>query len=521
MQPDLQIRGGTLYDGLGSPGKRGCLDIKDGRITAVGGPQRPAREVIDATGLVVCPGFIDAHCHADLAAAEPAQTLGFLHQGVTTCIVGNCGFSAFPVAGEPGRRYLRYGAGVLGTPPRPCEAADFEAYGRFLAGGRLAVNLVSHVGHGTLHASLTGGEGSTAAMRRALHRLLAQGAAGVSLGLIYAPGASAPQRQLYALAEVAAECGKPVVVHLRNEGAELLPSIHELLAIARKTGAHIHFSHHKVMGRQNHGQSAQSLARLSEARAQGLRVSLDAYPYSAGCSTAMVLFPPWLLDAGLDEALQRLKDKATLQRIAQDLATGIAGWENLVAACGWQNLLLAATRSRNRAIEGKSLAAIAEDRGCSPLEALAEIVLREQGDASITLRGMCRQDVNRIILHPETLIGSDGLFSPGGAHPRKNGSFARVIRSYVVQRGVISLEAAIHKMTGKTAAVFNIPARGVLQAGYMADVAVFSPQQLADTASYLHPQRLARGMRHVLVAGRPALKDGKPTGEAAGRLLPI
>ncbi len=527
MRPELQIRNVRLVDGSGAPARPGCLDISGGRIAAVGGPERPACRVLDGGGAVACPGFIDAHNHADLAAGSPEEMACMLYQGVTTCVVGNCGFSAFPAWGEAGRSYLRYAAGVMGKPRGFSGAADLYEYGQRLNGASMLVNLASHVGHGMLRAAALGA-GDAPADRQGLERmcrlldaLLEQGAAGLSLGLIYSPGARAGWDELAALARTAARRGKPVAVHLRDEGRGLEDSVEEMLSLARETGVHIHFSHHKVMGAAFHGSSARSLALLDRARTSGLEVSLDAYPYDAGCSTALVLLPPWVLAQGMEEALARLERREVRSRIQADLERGIEGWENLVGSCGWKRLEIAALGSGDPALQGKSLAQLGQIWGISPLEALARLLVQEGGNVSITIRGMCQEDVDRILTWPDTLLGSDGLFAKGSAHPRRYGAFPRFLHSYVMQRGLISLEEAVAKMTGRTASCFGLRGRGLLRPGYWADVVLFHPEALVDRADYAEPERLAAGIEHVFVAGVHTLDSGRPTGQYAGRLLTI
>lgn len=527
MESDIQIRNGLIVDGSGSPARKGCLDIGGGRITAVHGPERPASHVIDAVGCIVCPGFIDAHTHADLYADDISSMESFLYQGVTTCVVGNCGFSAFPIMGDGAREYLRYGSGVMGLWQEFSGASDFLSYRDFLEGNRMPLNIMSHVGHGTLRTAVMGQSAGTpdearlGEMCRLLERLFCQGAAGLSLGLIYLPGSASGPEELCALARVATKHHKPLTVHLRNEGDRLLASISEMLELSRQTDVSIHVSHHKVMGRSNHGLSLRSLAAIESAKQDGLSVSLDAYPYDAGCSTAIVLLPPWVLSDGISQALELLRQPEVVKRIDADLRTGLPGWENLSASCGWGALEVSSTSSHDSDVLGKSLEGLGNEWGMSPLSALICVILREQGGVSVTIRGMSQQDVDRIITYPETIIGSDGLFAPGGAHPRRYGAFAKIVRDYVEERGLLSIELAISKMTGKTARVFHIPGRGLLKVGYWADIAVFSPDQFRDTADYQNPALAARGMEHVFVSGVQVLEEGKPTGCTPGKLISV
>ena len=321
--PDIQIRGGTLIDGTGAAPFSGCVDITDGKISAVGGPELPAREIIDASGLTVTPGFIDAHTHADLAALRPEETDCFLYQGVTSCVCGNCGFSAFPLRGEGREAHLRYAQGVMG-PYRAEDGWDSFAGYQTAAAGILPLNVAFLVGHGALRASVMGAgdrrpdPAETAAECTLLDQQLAEGVLGLSLGLIYSPGSTAAREEFLALAETVRRHDAILAVHLRDEGAALPDSMEEIFSIARQTGVRVELSHHKVMGLRNWGLSRTSLALAEQARREGLRVGLDAYPYDAACSTGLVLLPPWALSGGVERTMELLADKAALACMERD-----------------------------------------------------------------------------------------------------------------------------------------------------------------------------------------------------------
>lgn len=521
MRPDIQLQNGIIYDGSGSPGIRGCLDITDGRISEVGGAPKEAEKIVDCTGLVISPGFIDVHTHADLYGTDMDRMKSFLFQGVTSCVVGNCGFSVFPLEKEAGKEHLQYAAGVMGVRP------DFEGFRSFsdfseAMRGRMSVNMASLVGHGALRASAAGtrrrmiSEEQMQEMCAVLDNLLEEGAAGLSLGLIYSPGSTAGREEFAALARVVHRHDRILAVHLREEGRDLIKSVQEMLLLAEETGVHLHLSHHKVMGPENWGQSADSLKLIQDAKEKGLDISLDAYPYDAACSTAMVLLPPWVMARGTKQALDWLTDRKVRVRIQKDLETGISGWENLSASCGWGRLEVTATASHDRETEGKSLLELGERWKMTPAEALARVLLQENGSAGVVIRGMSEKDVQNIVTFPDTLIGSDGLFADGCLHPRRYGSFAKMFRQYVREQKALTLEDLICRMTWKAAAAFGFEKRGLLKKGYHADVAVFSQENFCDRADFLHPEETASGMEHVYVNGKAVLEYGKPTGETPG-----
>lgn len=521
--PDIQLRGGTVIDGTGAAPFSGCVDITDGKISAVGGPELPAREIIDASGLTVTPGFIDAHTHADLAALRPGETDCFLYQGVTSCVCGNCGFSAFPLRGEGREAHLRYAQGVMG-PYRAEDGWDSFADYQAVAAGDLPMNLAFLVGHGALRASVMGAgdrrpdPAETAAECALLDRQLAEGALGLSLGLIYSPGSTAAREEFLALAEIVRRHDAILAVHLRDEGAALPDSMEEIFSIARQTGVRVELSHHKVMGLRNWGLSRTSLALAEQARREGFRVGLDAYPYDAACSTGLVLLPPWALSGGVERTMELLADEAALAHMERDLETGVPGWENLSASCTWDNLIIASLASGDGQVLDRSIAELGRAWDCTPLRALARVLLRERGAVSVTIRGMSRADVDRILSHELTVLGSDGLFSDGAAHPRRYGAFAHFYRTYV-HDGQMAPELAIAKMTGRTAKRFGLRGRGMLLPGYQADLAVFQADAFRDLADFSAPQRLAAGMEAVFVNGQAVLRGGIKTGARPGQIL--
>lgn len=526
---DIQIRDGLIIDGTGAPGHRGCLDIHRGRIVGMGTECSEARSVINAAGLCVAPGFIDAHSHADLALMDEAQSAATLSQGITTAVVGNCGFSVFPVGRGRRAEVLRYGAGIFGTlrGAQQLETDDFQAYAASVEKEGANINAVALVGQGTLHSALFGYESKELSdaelqgMTETLAVQLDQGAAGLSLGLIYPPGSYTQRRELLRLAQVVAERGKVMSVHLRSEGETLLQSMDEMLRIADETGVHIHFSHHKVMGMSSWGKSAQSLEKIHIMRQWGLHVTLDAYPYEAGCSTAMALLPPWIMQSGFAAAMRMLGEEGVYERAHADIENGLDGWENLAGSCGWDRLVVTATGSGSTQYIGKTFAEIAAEQKQDPLRCLMTMLAEEQGNVNVAIFGMDPDEVDRIICCPETLIGSDSLFSEGASHPRAAGALPRVLRKYVREQNRLPLEEAIAKMTLKTANCFSIRERGRLKAGYAADVTVFDAQRIADTADYAHPQRKSVGIAHVILNGEHVWNGQEMIGKSAGRVLPV
>ena len=328
---DIQIRNGLIIDGSGAPAYRGNVGIKGNRIVAVGEDETEAVDIIDANGKCICPGFIDVHNHADIAVMHGERMEGLLYQGVTTCVVGNCGFSAFPLVSGRCTEYASYSAGVMGKAENGETAGSFEEYAKTVSNSHPPINICSLAGQGTLHYTQLGlgSETPTQEQMRSLcdvlDELLCQGAVGLSLGLIYPPGVTTAKSELRQLASVVAAHGKILAVHLKDEGWRLTESMEEILSLAEETGVHVHLSHHKVMGTKHWGKSEESLNRILQALESGLYVSLDAYPYAAGCSTAMVLLPPWLLAGGTHNALKLLGECSARRQAAKDMRNGLLG----------------------------------------------------------------------------------------------------------------------------------------------------------------------------------------------------
>lgn len=521
--PDIQIRNGNVIDGTGTPPFVACVDITDGKISAVGGPELPAREIVEAAGMTVTPGFIDAHTHADLAIAQDGQTDCFVYQGVTSCICGNCGFSPFPLLGEGRETHLRYASGVIGSYSAADGWPSFSQYAETCSGG-MRINMACFVGHGALRASIMGGgdrqpdQAQIDAECVLLDQQLREGALGLSLGLIYSPGSTARREELLALAEVVRRRNGLMTVHLRDEGAALLDSMEEIFSIARQTGVRVELSHHKVMGLKNWGLSRASLELAFRARDEGLCVGVDAYPYAAACSTGLVLLPPWALAGGVEHTLKLLEDQALLDRLERDIRTGQPGWENLSASCTWENLFFASLGSGEKELLGRSIADVAREWGCTPLRTLARVLLHERGAVSVTICGMSPEDVGRILLSDLTVLGSDGLFSDECRHPRRYGAFAHFYREYAYG-GRMRPEEVVAKMTGRTAERFGLRGRGFIRTGDWADIAVFKAEHFCDMADFSNPQRLAVGMEYVFVNGQPVLRRGVKTGAKPGKVL--
>ncbi|MEV7188007.1 D-aminoacylase [Kitasatospora sp. NPDC093102] len=535
---DLLLRGATLVDGTGAPARPADLAVAAGRVAVLPpGTAVAAAETLDVAGRVVTPGFIDVHTHSDALAAPfgggthtdgdalDELRLAPLLQGVTTEISGNCGISLFPALPErlpELAEHLRVSFGL--GPVLPAE--DFDA---FAAGQRPELrrnHITSLVGHGTLRAGVMGFEDrpptpeELAAMCELLDRALTQGAAGLSTGLIYPPGVYADTEEIVALATVAARHGKPYVTHLRDEMSQVEKALEEALEIAVRSGAPLQVSHHKTAGRHAWGATLRTLPRLERARAEGVDVLCDVYPYTAGSTVLHAMLPPWTSEGGVAALLERLRSKEMRDRIRADIANGVEGWENTVGNGGWDLISVAAAPAR-RAAEGRRIADLAAERGTDPVDYVCDLLLEAQGEVTIISHSMREDDVRRVLASPLSMIGSDGVPKPGRPHPRWAGSFARVLGHYGREHGLLPLELAVHKMTGLPAARFGLTGRGVVRDGAVADLVVLDPAAVLDGATFEQPLLPPVGVETVVVAGRVAVRGGRPTAIRAGEVVRV
>jgi dihydroorotase/N-acyl-D-amino-acid deacylase len=508
MDIDLLVHGGRIADGTGGPLLPADVGIVGDRLRILprgAVPAGHARESVNASGLVLAPGFVDAHTHSDEAAlgtvGETAAHAAVL-QGVTVEICGNCGDSAFP------------------------DADGFAGFGAFAAAhdtaGR-ANHIASLVGHGTLRAYVVGHAARTAT-RTELDRMcgllddaLAAGAVGLSTGLIYPPGAYADTAEIIALAGVAARHGKPYVTHLRDEMAHVETALAEAVEIADKSGAALHVSHHKTAGKYAWGGTERTLPYLDALRDKGMDVTCDMYPYTAGSTALAAMLPPWAHDGGTARLLERLADPAQRRLMREDIERGVPGWENTVGNGGWDRISVAGA-GRNPELQGLTIADAATDRRVEPLDLVAELLLAHDGDVTIISHSMREDDVRRVLASPHTMIGSDGVPKPGLPHPRWAGTFARVLGHYARDLGLFSIPEAVRKMTGATTARFGLAGRGLLRDGAFADLVAFDPRTIADRATFAEPLLPPDGIRAVIVDGRIAVRDGVVLGRP-GRTL--
>ncbi|MCC7367022.1 MAG: D-aminoacylase [Chloroflexi bacterium] len=520
---DLILRGGRVLDGTGNSDTRADVAVAGGKIAALGQlGHAEARENVDVTGHIVCPGFVDPHCHSDALpfAADPLPAK--ILQGVTTEVNGNCGSTAFPLLPETAELLKEHQAGLFADTPW-----DWMSCAEFFASlqrvGPVS-NIAQLVGHGALRVAAFGFQNrpptddELKVMRRLLAESLEAGAVGLSSGLIYSPGFYSQTAELVALAEVLQGTARPYCSHVRGETATLFQAHREAIEIGERNGVPVQHSHLKAAGGANHGRAGELLALLDEARSRGVEVNGDAYPYDAGSTRMAALLPPWSQEGGRDLLLERLTVPSERDRIKQDFRDGIPGWENLAGAGGWHRVRVASVQT-NEGYLGKSIQEIADEQGKDPVDALCDVLLDERARPTIVVTMMDEADVQRILAHPLVMIGSDAIVTRGKPHPRTWGTYPRVLGHYAREVGIFSQAEAVRKMTSLPAQKFGLWDRGLVRPGLAADLVVFDPATVIDRATYADPEQSPLGLPHVIVNGQFAVRDGTYTGVRAGQVL--
>jgi N-acyl-D-amino-acid deacylase len=538
MPFDLLIRGGTLVDGTGAPGRRADVGVTGDRITAVGDlsavPLADVATVITAEGLVVAPGFVDPHGHSDASVLLDGALPSHLHQGYTTLVSGNCGYTLAPLT-SASRALL---GPDLATRELDPVWTTFAEYLDVVERQPLGPNAAFLAGHGTIRAAVMGPDdrppdhAELAAMVGHAEAALDAGAFGISTGLIYPPGIHAEPPELAELVAVAVRRGGVYATHMRNEAAGVAAAIDEAILTARAAEriaghpARLQISHLKAAARSVYGTGPALVAQIEAARAAGLDAAADQYPYTAAHTTLATILPPDLLALDLDDAVAVLRDPAGRRRIRDVQASGIPDWENVAADPGWEGTVIAFSATRPE-WNGRSLAEIAANEGGDPAELAMDVLADERLAVDCVLHCMDEGDVEAIMAVPWIAVCTDGearrpdhpVLGRGVPHPRAYGSTARVLGRYVRERGVVPLETAVAKLTGVPAAQVGLRDRGIVREGWAADIVVFNAATVIDKATFERPASYPVGIPHVIVNGRLAVRDGVETGARPGRLL--
>ena len=527
MQYDILIRQGHVYDGSGTPAAVGDVAISGDRIAAVGRSlEGDAGITVDAGGLAVAPGFIDVKTHSDFTLPVNPKAESKVRQGVTTEIIGHCGFSAAPaLAGrvEALRDYL--------SPSAPWLTFRETSFTEYLSTfPQTAVNAGMLVGHNTLRLMVMGLDArapTPSELKRIIELLeeaLDAGALGLSTGLFTPPGAYAQPAEIIALCNVVKRFNAGYFTHVRDESNKIIEAVEEAIAVAETCRVHVQIVHLKCSGMDNWGKTRQVLEMISGARERGLEIDCDAYPYTAGSNPLKSLLPPWVQEGGGDKMLQRLSQTTVRQRIRSEIEqNGLNNWGRIPS---WDAIQISVSPNQPE-YAGRTINDLATERGQAPIDTVCDYLIADKGATRVLVTSMAEDDVRELVCATDVLVGSDGnciadygVVGQGMPHPRFYGTFPRVIGHYVKELQLIPLERAIHKMTGSTARALKLQDRGLLQPGHRADVVIFDPDDFKDRATYAKPHQYPTGRQTtVIVNGTVVVDSAKHTEALPGQVL--
>jgi len=552
---DILIKGGLIFNGTGSEPFEADIGISGDKIAFISKKSRilqKAKRVIEADGLAVAPGFIDTHSHSEFTLLADPRAEGKIFQGITTEINGNCGLSAAPLYGEA----LKQREEDLSEFSIHERWSTFEEYFEILRKG-LTLNFVTLVGHGNLRACVIGYKDKIPddielmRIQTLLRRAIDAGAIGLSTGLIYPPGIYSDTEELVELSKVLSQshknlslyhnnpttspCNPPTpplekggkggfgiyTSHMRSEGKGLIESIKEVIRIGREANIKVHISHLKTSGKKNWHKIDDAISLIEEAQKEGIKITCDRYPYTAASTDLDTILPSWVYEGGREDELERLKKSELQKKIKEEILD-----ENPEIKF-WENVNIASVSSeKNRWMEGKSLAYIAQREDSGPVDILLKILMEENLKVSAIFLSMNEDNLKRFLSLPYVMLGTDssarctnGTTHKGKPHPRGFGSFPKFLGRYVRNNGLMSLGKAIQKITMLPAKTFGINKRGIIKKGAFADIVVFDHEKIIDRATFDDPFLKPEGIYYVVVNGLPAIWEGSPTGINAGRIL--
>ncbi len=527
---DILIRNAEIIDGTNTPGYRGDIAIEGDHIADIGSLEgATARTVIDATGHVVAPGFIDIHSHADLSLPIAPGGDSLVHQGITTVVTGQCGMSPAPLTKKHRKDTLVTLNSLV--PPEASmpwdEISSFDGFLDYLERTGTSVNVVPLVGQGMIRAAVMGyradspTEDQIHQMQRLVHEAMDCGAFGISTGLIYPPGSFTSTEELIEVVKPVGERGGLYFSHVRGEAGTLLEAYREAIEIGRKAGVPVQISHFKAAGRENWGKAALALELIENAQAEGLDVTADMYPYVAGSTHLGALLPKWAIEGGIPGLLKRLVLPWERRKIIEAMKAGEGG---IVENIEWDKILIC--KSRKKEYVGHYVAELAAREGKDPYTWTLDALPKTLGDILMVVFLMSEDNIRTQLQHPAMMIGTDGLglategpMASGMQHPRCFGTYPRLFGQYVREEGILSLEEASWKASGFPAQKLGLRDRGMIRRGYKADLVVFNPATIKDQATYLDPLQYPSGIEYVLVNGKLVIERGQQTGARPGQVI--
>ena len=522
---DMKITGAKIFDGAGTPFYFADVAVKDGKICAVGKniEGRAARE-IDARGMALSPGFIDAHSHIDIVMDQLFDAKHKLEQGVTTEVSGSCGMSPAPLSQKHYRDGLRASSRLDDCDFQPHTRASYRAF-MDAVNINYGANMLLQIGHGTARAAVCGyadralDSGELEQLKGYIAEAMEAGVSGVSFGLIYPPGAYAGEAELAEVSKVVASYGGVFTTHMRNEGSKLVESVEETIRIAESSGCRGVISHHKASGKANHGKTERTLQLIEEANARGVEIFLDQYPYNASSTGLSTMIPTHMHALGIDKLVEMMTSREGRLEMRRQIEIDRGVPPGGDVSSGLDHIMIASSNSHPQ-FDGTMLHDAAKQAGADPLELMLDILRDDRISTGAIYFTMGEEDIERVMKYPRTMVGTDGLYEPGKmCHPRAIGTFPRFLGRYVRDKGLMTMEEGIRRITSMPAAVHGLSGKGLIKPGMDADLVLFNPETIIDNATYKDYAAPNTGIEAVFVAGQPAVLQGVATGVLAGRLI--
>ena len=540
----LVIKNVRIMDGLGNPWTYGDVGIKGDKIVHIGKVEtKDAERTIDGKKMILAPGFIDMHSHAELiflGDRQPELIEGRIRQGITTEIIGNCGISISPIMDEV-KPVMEASVGWMTPDKVPWEWNTMAEYLDLVEKNKPIVNVGSLTGHGAIRAYLKGFNAGVSSpeeiskMQDLLRQTFEQGSFGLSSGLIYAPGMFADTNELMELGKVVAEYSRIYTTHIRGSSETDIDAEQEVITVGEKTGCRVHRSHYEAFGAENWDKIEITLRMDEEARQRGVDIGFDMFPYTAAMTMMVAIYPPWALDGGWPQFVKRVQDPETRKKIENDIENLVPKWptwelgswpHNLVKATGWENIYIGYIPSdKNKKWEGIHLAQLGQELNKSPFDAITDLLVEEEGAISQLIFGVSgdrdnEEPIKAIIKHPLGGYATDAIdIGRGKPHPAAYGTYPRILGKYVREEKLLTLEDAIRRMTSFPASRLGIRDRGIIAEGYFADLVLFDPDRIKDRATFEDPRQFAEGIDRVIINGQPFLEDGSLKNLRPGKVL--
>lgn len=535
---DLIIKNALVADGTNSPMFKSDIAVKDGKIISVSDTiSDETKKIIDASGYVVCPGFIDAHGHSDFTLFVNNRGESKIRQGITTEVTGNCGFTAGPITEEHEDDLVHYLANTIVLSDELRSKWKWKSQNEFLefcARDGLSFNVVPLVGQGMIHVGVMGfddrhpTDAEYTKMKNMLKKELDAGFFGMSMAFEYEPGNYMKPEEIFEMCKVLKQYDAIYTIHMQNEGMNLTDCVKYAIEICRKSGCRVEISHLKARYIANWGKTKEAIKLIEDAKKEGLDIAFDVYPYAAYGSGLIDLIPPWVKKDGPRIMCERLKDNELRKKALSDMETGLDGWDSIMKGDGWDKCVQIASlkTQANKKYEGMVIHDIAKDRGITSYEAVVELMVEEDASIKCIWFAMNEDELQSIMKHPDAIFGTDGRacatygeLSKGAVHPRYYATYPRIMGHYVREEGIMTLEEAIYKSTYAVAKRFGIDRRGAVKEGFFADLVVFSPEKIRETNSFKNPHSYPEGISHVIVNGEIVIEHGKHLGNLPGIIL--